>query len=174
MFDIFSSLFSLILLHKEVSSMSKQRNTNKRVMVDSTSIYSCQEKECLRLHASSSKMLNKIINTDIEFKKKIICHHCGTSWFICNLCNVRFIGKYYRNAERHFSNFHKKPSTTLSTRITTVKKRTITEINCSNDCNSSPSSVSFGDIDSYTNLYKTFTTSETHTAMIKHVKMHIF
>ena len=58
----------------------------------------------------------------------------------------------------------------MSTRITTVKKRTITEINCSNDCNSSPSSVSFGDIDSYTNLSQTCTTSETHAAMIKHVK----
>ena len=82
MFDNFSSLFTLILLHKEVSSMSKQRNTNKRVMVDSTSIYSCQEKECLRLHASSSKMLNKIINTDIELKKNIyviIVEHHGLS-----------------------------------------------------------------------------------------------
>ena len=62
--------------------MSKQRNTNKRVMVDSASIYLCQEKECLRLHASSYKMLNKIINTDIEFKKKlyvIIVEHHGLS-----------------------------------------------------------------------------------------------
>ena len=67
MFNNFSSLQSLKLLHKEVSSMSKQRNTNTRVMVDSASIYLCQEKECLRSHASSSKIINKIINTDIEF-----------------------------------------------------------------------------------------------------------
>ena len=83
----------------------------------------------------------------------------------------------YDSLESHIVNlndilliFIKKPSTTLSTGITTVKKRTITEINCSNDCNSSPSSVSFGDIDSYTNLSQTCTTSETHAAMIKHVK----
>ena len=47
MFDNFSPLFSLILLRKVISSMSKQRNTNTRVMLDSASIYLCQEKECL-------------------------------------------------------------------------------------------------------------------------------
>ena len=120
--------------------MSKQRNTNTRVMLDSTSIYVCQAKECLQLHATSFKKLNKIINTDINFKKMIICHYCGTSWFICNLCNVPFSGKSHHRAERHFTNFHKKKSTTLSTEISTVKKRTITEIYYSIDCNSSPSS----------------------------------
>ena len=50
--------------------MSKQLNIKRNVMLDSASIYLCQEKECLQLHASSSKSLNKIINTDIEMKKK--------------------------------------------------------------------------------------------------------
>ena len=67
MFDKFSLLQSLKLLRKEISSMSKQRNINTRVMLDSASIYLCQEKECLRSHVSSLKMLNKIINTDIKF-----------------------------------------------------------------------------------------------------------
>ena len=47
-----------------------------------------------------------------------------------------------------------------------MNKRTITEVNCSNDCPSSPSSVSFGDFDSF----KSCATSKTHTAIIRHVK----
>ena len=150
--------------------MSKQRNTNTRVMLDSTSIYVCQAKEYLQLHATSLKMLNKIINTDIDFKKIIICHYCGTSWFICNLCNVQFSGKSHYKSERHFTDFHTKSSSTLSTDITTIKKRKKTEINCSNDCHLSQSSVSFGDFDSYTDSSQTCTTSKTDAAMIEHVK----
>ena len=103
--------------------MSKQRNTNTRVMLDSASIYLCQAKECLQSHASNSKKVNKIFDTDIDFKKKVICNHCGTSWFICNLCNVSFSGKSYYKSERHFTDFHTQSSSTLSTDITTIKKR---------------------------------------------------
>ena len=81
--------FSVRFFNIMISSISKQHNTNTRVMLNSTSIYLCQEKECLRSNAFSSKMLNKIINTDIEFKKKlyvIIVDHHGLS-VICVMYN---------------------------------------------------------------------------------------
>ena len=71
---------------------------------------------------------------------------------------------------RHFSKFHKIPSTTLTTKTSTIKKETISEINCSHDCNSSTSSLSFGDNDSYTGSSKVCATSTTHAAVINDVK----
>ena len=149
--------------------MSKQLNIKRNVMLDSASIYLCQEKECLQLHASSSKSLNKIINTDIEMKKKILCYHCGTSWFICNLCQVRFEGSHFQ-VKQHFSTYHKIPSSTLTTKLSTIKKEAMSEVNCSHDCNSITSSLSFGDNDSYIDSSKVCATSKTHVAVINDVK----
>ena len=50
--------------------MSKQLNIKRNVMLDPASIYMCHAKECLHLHASNPESSNKIINTDIEMKKK--------------------------------------------------------------------------------------------------------
>ena len=74
--------------------MSKQRNINKCVMLDSASIYLCQEKECMRSHARSSNSLNKIINTDIEFQKKFCV-------IIVELHGLFAIYVTYDSVERH-------------------------------------------------------------------------
>ena len=59
-------------------------------MLDSASIYLCQEKECLRSHASSSKMFNKILTRSSSLKKELyvtIVEHHGL-FVICVMYNL--------------------------------------------------------------------------------------
>ena len=144
--------------------MSKQRNNNKRSKSDPSSIFLCQDMQCLQSHQCNPTLFNKVSKTDIAFKKKLMCHHCGTSWFICTLCNIRFNRNYA--VTHHFTKYHKISSTQCTTSMSTAKEPKGTEINFSNDCNSSTSSLSFEHSTPYTN---TCMASEHHTVNTSHV-----
>ena len=100
-------------------------------MLGRSSIYSCQEVQCKKTSVSSPTSINKIFNTEIEIKKRVLCHHCGTSWLICILCQKRFSINKKKQAYKHFSTCHSIQSQTYKT--STLTTTNVCEINFNND-----------------------------------------
>ena len=109
-------------------------------MLSRSSIYLCQEVQCNLSSVSSPTRPNKIFSTEIEIKKRVLCHHCGTSWLICILCQKRFILKHKAHAKQHFSTCHSIQSPPYKT--PTLTTTNVSEINFNYDCSSSISSLS--------------------------------
>ena len=104
-------------------------------MLSRSSIYLCQEVQCNQISVSSPTRSNKIFTTEIEIKKRVLCHHCGTSWLICILCQKRFSLKHKAQAKQHFPTFHSIQSPPYKT--LTLTTTNVCEINFNNDCSSS-------------------------------------
>ena len=85
-----------------MSSISKPNNNNTSTMLGRSSIYLYKEVQCNQISVSNPTRLNKIFNTEIEVKKRVLCYHCGTSWLICILCKKRFSLKHKMHAEIFF------------------------------------------------------------------------
>ena len=100
----------------------------------------CQEVQCNKISVSSPTRSNKIFKTEIEVKKRVLCHHFGTSWLICILCQKRFSLKHKKYAKQHFSTFHSIQSPPYKT--PTLTTTNVCEINFNNDCISSISILS--------------------------------
>ena len=115
-------------------------------MSASKSIFICQNTKCLQLQNTNSTNLNKIVNTEIEFKKQMMCHRCGTSWIVCILCNKRFTFKQMHPTKNHFTICHSiPPPPDFQPYISTMRKTQFLEKKLTVDCNSDTFTMSFED-----------------------------
>ena len=110
-------------------------------MLSRSSIYLCQEVQCNLSSVSSPTRPNKIFSTEIEIKKRVLCHHCGTSWLICILCKKRFDLKYKAHSKQQFSTCHSIQPPPYEKSVLTTKN--VPEINFNNDCSLIISSLSY-------------------------------
>ena len=105
-----------------MSSMSKQNHNNTRTILGRSSVYLIQELQCNQIYIINPTRLNKIFNTENAFKKRLLCHHCGTSWFIYILCKNLFSLKQKSHDKQCFSICHSIPSPLFEKSTLTTQK----------------------------------------------------